>query len=64
MTETIAEQAVSAAPEYPMERETSCPFAPPRQMLEMADVASHQSGRYPFRPSFLLAATTACHLAC
>jgi cytochrome P450 len=35
VTETIAEQAVSAAPEYPMERETGCPFAPPRQMLEM-----------------------------
>lgn len=35
MTETLAEHAVSAAPEYPMERETACPFAPPRQMLEM-----------------------------
>lgn len=34
MTE-LAEQAVSAAPEYPMERETGCPFAPPRRMLEM-----------------------------
>ncbi len=35
MTETLDEQAVSAAPEYPMERTASCPFAPPKQMLEM-----------------------------
>lgn len=35
MTDTLAEQAVSAAPEYPMERESGCPFAPPRRMLEM-----------------------------
>lgn len=31
----IDEQAVSTAPEYPMEREAGCPFAPPRRMLEM-----------------------------
>ena len=35
MTDTLDHQAVSAAPEYPMERETSCPFAPPQQMLEI-----------------------------
>lgn len=35
MTETLDQQAVSAAPEYPMERAPSCPFAPPQQMLEM-----------------------------
>jgi cytochrome P450 len=37
MTDTIAEAAVSAAPEYPMERSPRCPFAPPQQMLEMND---------------------------
>ncbi len=30
MTDTLAEDAVSAdVPEYPMEREARCPFAPP-----------------------------------
>jgi cytochrome P450 len=38
MTDTLAEEAVSAdVPEYPMEREARCPFAPPRQMLEMGE---------------------------
>ena len=37
MTETLAQEAVSV-PEYPMERTASCPFAPPRQMLEMNQV--------------------------
>lgn len=37
MTDTLAEAAVSAAPEYPMERSAGCPFAPPQQMLEMND---------------------------
>ncbi|MGE0215780.1 cytochrome P450 [Mycolicibacterium sp.] len=37
MTETLAQDAVSV-PEYPMEREPRCPFAPPRQMLEMTEV--------------------------
>lgn len=35
MTETLAQHAVSTAPEYPMERSSGCPFAPPQQMLEM-----------------------------
>lgn len=39
MTETLATDEVSAdIPEYPMEREARCPFAPPRQMLEMGEV--------------------------
>jgi cytochrome P450 len=38
MTETLAAEKVSAdVPEYPMEREARCPFAPPRQMLEMGE---------------------------
>ena len=38
MTDTLAEDAVSAdVPEYPMEREARCPFAPPLQMLEMGE---------------------------
>jgi cytochrome P450 len=38
MTDTLAEGAVSAdVPEYPMEREVRCPFAPPQQMLEMGE---------------------------
>lgn len=36
MTETLAQEAVSI-PEYPMERAADCPFAPPRQMLEMTE---------------------------
>jgi cytochrome P450 len=35
MTEKLDQHAVSAAPEYPMERTPSCPFAPPKPMLEM-----------------------------
>ncbi|PRC52739.1 cytochrome P450, partial [Mycobacterium sp. ITM-2017-0098] len=35
MTDTLDHQAVSAAPEYPMGRTASCPFAPPKPMLEM-----------------------------
>ncbi|MDT5111293.1 MAG: hypothetical protein QOE20_3183 [Mycobacterium sp.] len=39
MSETLAAQEVTAdIPEYPMEREASCPFAPPRKMLEMGEV--------------------------
>ena len=39
MTETLTADEVSAdVPEYPMEREARCPFAPPRQMLEMGEV--------------------------
>ncbi len=37
MTDTLAEEAVSAVPEYPMERSAACPFAPPPQMLEMGE---------------------------
>jgi cytochrome P450 len=38
MTETLAAEKVSAdIPEYPMERATRCPFAPPPQMLEMGE---------------------------
>ena len=32
MSETVTEVAI---PEYPMERDAMCPFAPPPQMLEM-----------------------------
>ena len=40
MTDTVTEDAVSKdIPEYPMEREAACPFAPPRQMLEMGEDA-------------------------
>ena len=36
MTETLAAEEVSAdIPEYPMDRDGRCPFAPPPQMLEM-----------------------------
>jgi cytochrome P450 len=39
MSETLAAQEVTAdIPEYPMEREASCPFAPPRKMLELGEV--------------------------
>ena len=39
MTETLAAEHVSAdVPEYPMEREARCPFAPPLRMLEMGEV--------------------------
>jgi cytochrome P450 len=39
MSETLAAEKVSAdIPEYPMEREPRCPFAPPRQMLEVGEV--------------------------
>ncbi len=39
MTETLAAEEVSAdIPEYPMEREAGCPFAPPRKMLELGAV--------------------------
>jgi len=37
MTDTIAERALSAVPEYPMERSPRCPFAPPPQMLAMGE---------------------------
>ena len=38
MTDTLAEGKVSAdVPEYPMERDAQCPFAPPQQMLDMND---------------------------
>ena len=38
MTDTLAAEKVSAdIPEYPMEREPRCPFAPPLQMLEMGE---------------------------
>ena len=38
MTDTLAGGKVSAdAPEYPMERDVRCPFAPPQQMLDMND---------------------------
>jgi cytochrome P450 len=38
MTDTLAAEEVSAdVPEYPMEREPRCPFAPPLQMLEMGE---------------------------
>ena len=38
MTETMTTEQVSAdVPEYPMERATRCPFAPPPQMLEMGE---------------------------
>jgi cytochrome P450 len=38
MTDTLAADEVSAdVPEYPMERATRCPFAPPPQMLEMGE---------------------------
>ncbi|MDZ4235279.1 MAG: cytochrome P450, partial [Dietzia sp.] len=36
MTDTLAAEHVSAdVPEYPMERESRCPFSPPLRMLEM-----------------------------
>lgn len=39
MSETLAAEEVSAdIPEYPMEREARCPFAPPRRMLELGEV--------------------------
>jgi cytochrome P450 len=39
MSEALAAQEVTAdIPEYPMEREASCPFAPPRKMLELGKV--------------------------
>ena len=39
MTDTLTEDAVSKdVPEYPMEREARCPFAPPQRMLEMSEV--------------------------
>jgi cytochrome P450 len=39
MSEMLAAQEVTAdIPEYPMEREASCPFAPPRKMLELGEV--------------------------
>jgi cytochrome P450 len=38
MTDTLAAEEVSAdVPEYPMEREPRCPFAPPLRMLEMGE---------------------------
>ena len=40
MTNGLAQDEVtSAVPEYPMERDATCPFAPPRQMLEMKPLA-------------------------
>jgi cytochrome P450 len=40
MTDTLAQDAVSKdVPEYPMEREAVCPFAPPQRMLEMNPLA-------------------------
>ena len=39
MSDTLATQEVSAEiPEYPMERDGRCPFAPPPQMLEMGEL--------------------------
>ena len=38
MSDTLATEQVSAdVPEYPMEREARCPFAPPLPMLEMGE---------------------------
>ena len=38
MSDTLAAEHVSAdVPEYPMEREARCPFAPPLPMLEMGE---------------------------
>ena len=38
MSDTLAAEQVSAdVPEYPMEREARCPFAPPLPMLEMGE---------------------------
>lgn len=40
MSEVPAAEKVSAdVPDYPMERAARCPFAPPRQMLEMGEAA-------------------------
>lgn len=40
MTDTLADDTVTNdVPEYPMEREPQCPFAPPRQMLDMGQTA-------------------------
>lgn len=40
MTDTLADETVTNdVPEYPMEREPQCPFAPPRQMLDMGQTA-------------------------
>ena len=40
MTDTLTQDAVSRdVPEYPMEREAACPFAPPQRMLEMNPLA-------------------------
>lgn len=40
MSETLAAEQISAdVPGYPMEREASCPFAPPARMLEMGEIA-------------------------
>ena len=36
MSETLAAEKVSAdIPEYPMDRDVRCPFAPPPQVVEM-----------------------------
>lgn len=40
MSETLAAEQISAdVPEYPMEREAGCPFAPPARMLQMGEIA-------------------------
>jgi cytochrome P450 len=40
MTDTLADDTVTNdVPDYPMEREPQCPFAPPRQMLDMGHTA-------------------------
>ncbi len=45
MTDTLAAEHVSAdVPEYPMEREARCPFAPPLQMLEMGEAETAVAG--------------------
>lgn len=35
MSETLTQHSTTDIPEYPMERATACPFAPPPRMLEM-----------------------------
>ena len=36
-TLTAASDVTADVPEYPMERDARCPFAPPPQMLEMGE---------------------------